>query len=189
MTTETAIQMVDWQSESDLDSIRNSCDVSIEIFVFWGSFTGSLIRFVIVLKSLFFCRSCRKRRIKKVERLLKRDKAKTLQRRRTWRLQKKRNAQNCRKRKFLWPQVWKANCNIRGSTYQFLNLWRRINFFRDQVPAPRHSLQYGHLFCIRTLLLSHWKMIWIWKKVDIGSQKETIPLNIYKSMFDVGIFY
>ena len=27
MTTETAIQMVDWQSESDLDSIRNSCDV------------------------------------------------------------------------------------------------------------------------------------------------------------------
>ena len=27
MTTETAIWMVDWQSESDLDSIRNSCDV------------------------------------------------------------------------------------------------------------------------------------------------------------------
>ena len=28
MTTETAIWMVDWQSESDLDSIRNSCGVS-----------------------------------------------------------------------------------------------------------------------------------------------------------------
>ena len=27
MTTETAIWMVDCQSESDLDSIRNSCDV------------------------------------------------------------------------------------------------------------------------------------------------------------------
>ena len=28
MTTETAIWMVDWQSESDLDSICNTCDVS-----------------------------------------------------------------------------------------------------------------------------------------------------------------
>ena len=27
------------------------------------------------------------------------------------------------------------------------------------------------------------------KKVDIGSQKETIPLNSCKSMFDVGLFY
>ena len=31
MTTETAISIVDWQSESDLDSIRNSCDVFFKI--------------------------------------------------------------------------------------------------------------------------------------------------------------
>ena len=33
MTTETAIKMVDWQSESDLDSIRNSCDVFVASFI------------------------------------------------------------------------------------------------------------------------------------------------------------
>ena len=41
-TTETAIQMVDRQSESDLDSIRNSCDVSnywsSEICLAWAAF-------------------------------------------------------------------------------------------------------------------------------------------------------
>ena len=49
MTTETAIWMVDWQSESDLDSIRNSCDV-------YYTQTGNIS--VLIFKYVYFLIPC-----------------------------------------------------------------------------------------------------------------------------------
>ena len=55
--------MVDWQSESDLDSIRNSCDVSIIFckpsYPFWRCFWGSSLPYLQHLPSQSRSSACR----------------------------------------------------------------------------------------------------------------------------------
>ena len=58
------------------------------------------------------------------------------------------------KRKVLETAGMKANCNLKKVLPKVEPLKKKY-FFRDQSPAPRCSLQYGHLYCICTLLLPH----------------------------------
>ena len=56
------------------------------------------------------------------------------------------------KRKALETAGMNANCNLKR-LHPNVEPLRKKYFFRDQSPAPRCSLQYGHLYCVRTRLL------------------------------------
>ena len=56
------------------------------------------------------------------------------------------------KRKILETAGMKANRNLKKVLPNVEPLKKKY-FFRDQSPAPRCSLQYGHLYCVRTRLL------------------------------------
>ena len=65
------------------------------------------------------------------------------------------NAGKCskaQKRMVLETAGMKANCNLQKVLSKVEPLKKKY-FFRDQSPAPRCSLQYGHLYGVRTRLL------------------------------------
>ena len=68
------------------------------------------------------------------------------------------------------------------------NLWRR-NIFSETKVLPLAVLCSMVIYTVFALFYYHIEGWFESEKGDIGSQKETIPLNSCKSMFGVGILY